>query len=168
MEIARQENGSFILSEIESPMLEMLHAVPEACLPQGDAAAKRRLFQVPSEDVEFNEEWAEYVHPSQADWFENATDMVKDDLRRLLLGANEPQSLTIPAENVELWLNALNQARIALGARYAVSDDDMERPTEGELTTPREVALFQIHFYGFLQECFIKGLESLDDDDADQ
>lgn len=165
MQIARQENGSFTLSEIESPMLELLHAIPEAALPQGDPTAKKRLFPSPSADAEFNAEWVEYVHPSQQEWFETATDAVKDDLRRLPLSSVEPQSVTIPADHVELWLNALNQARIALGARYAVTDEDMERPTESELSSPREVALFQIHFYGFLQECFVKGLESLDDEE---
>lgn len=159
MQISQQENGDFILSEVESPMLEMLHSIPDSALPQDDPVAERRLYQSPSEATELNDEWREYVHPELKEWFTSATDQVRSDLETLPLSSDEPLTITIPAGHVELWLNALNQARLALAARYAVSEEDMERATDSELTTPREVALFQIHFYGFLQECLIQGIE---------
>jgi hypothetical protein len=61
-------------------------------------------------------------------------------------------------KHLEAWIHALNQARLALSARFGFTERDMEDaiPIEGD---QRALALFQVHFYGFLQECFLRQLE---------
>ena len=158
MQIARTEEGSFIVSDLEPPLIGFFMAIPEAANPGENAAANERLYPKPSADREIREEWQEYVEPGLREWFESATSTVKGDLRQL----ETTETLTIDPEHVDAWLSALNQARLALASRFEVNDADMERPVSPVLQNERELALFQIHFYGFLQECLIKGLESED------
>lgn len=160
MEIERNEDGSFTLSEIEPTLTEILLSIPAAIEPEGDQKVLNRLFPSPvssPSDTEILEEWNEYVGPELKKLFNDAAVVVKDDLDRLV---DEPSELTIPPANVDAWLNVLNQARLALAARFDVTEEDMERPIAHVLNDERDVALFQIHFYGFLQECLIKGVES--------
>ena len=158
MQIARTEDGSFIISELEPPLIGLFLAIPEAADPGENAAANERLYPKPSPDPEMREEWKEYVEPGLREWFESASATVKGDLVQLESG----ETLTISSEHVDAWLSALNQGRLALAARFEVNDADMERPVSPVLQNEREFALFQIHFYGFLQECLIRGLESED------
>ena len=155
MQIARTEEGSFVISEVEPPLVGLFMAIPEASEPGGDAAALQRLFPDPSADSEVREEWSEYVRPGLREWFESATATVKGDLQQL----NTEDTLTIDAQHVDAWMNALNQARLSLAARYGVTEADMERPVSPDPENERDLALFQIHFYGFLQECLVRGME---------
>jgi hypothetical protein len=61
-------------------------------------------------------------------------------------------------KHLEAWIHALNQARLALAARHEFAERELERevPTEGG---ERALALFQIHFYGLLQEFFLRQLD---------
>ena len=61
-------------------------------------------------------------------------------------------------KHLEAWIHALNQARLALAARHDFSERELEReiPAEGD---DRAFALFQIHFYGLLQEFFLRQLD---------
>jgi hypothetical protein len=158
LQIARTEEGSFIVSELDPPLIGLFMAIPEAADPGENVAANERLYPKPSADHGMREEWREYVEPGLREWFESASATVKRDLEQL--GASE--ELTILPEHVDAWLSALNQARLALAARFEVNDSDMEQAVSPVLQNERELALFQIHFYGFLQECLIRGLESED------
>jgi len=165
LQIARTEEGSFVVSGIEPPLIDFLMAIPTAADPGENAAARERLFPAPSAEAEIREEWREYVEPGLKEWFQSASLAVQDDLRQLgqlgqLGQLHEGPTMTIAAEHVDSWLSVLNQARLALAARFDVTDADMERPVAPVLQNEREQALFQIHFYGFLQECLIKGIES--------
>ncbi len=158
MQIERTEEGSFIISALEPPLIGLFMAIPEAADPGENSAANRRLYPEPSADQEIREEWREYVEPGLREWFESATSTVKGDLQQL----EATETLTIDLEHVDAWLSALNQARLALAARFEVTDADMERAVSPVLQNERELALFQIHFYGFVQECLIRGIESGD------
>ncbi|MEO6742115.1 MAG: hypothetical protein ABIP20_17865 [Chthoniobacteraceae bacterium] len=60
----------------------------------------------------------------------------------------EAFALSIPAENGRAWIHTLNQARLALGARHDVTDDDTagQRHHGGE----KGFAIMQIDFYGMI------------------
>ena len=60
----------------------------------------------------------------------------------------EAFALSIPAENGRAWIHTLNQARLALGARHDVTDDDTagQRHHSGE----KGFAIMQIDFYGMI------------------
>ena len=67
--------------------------------------------------------------------FQSALDVVRGDLADLPEeGPDTHCTLHIPVEHLESWIHALNQARLALGARYDVTDEDMDDiPTVGEM-----------------------------------
>jgi hypothetical protein len=66
-------------------------------------------------------------------------------------------SLTLPVQHLELWIHALNQARLALAARHDIAEREMDSlPIGGD---PRALTVFQIHFYGYLLERFLRELE---------
>ena len=48
-------------------------------------------------------------------------------------------------------------ARLALAARYGFTEKEIDGPLpeSGDVTT---LALYQLHFYGWLQECFLRVL----------
>ena len=67
-------------------------------------------------------------------------------------------ALRIPVKNLEAWIHTLNQARLAIAARYDFSERDMDKRMSLD-GGARSLALFQIHFYGVLQECFLQQLD---------
>src|SRR5690606_35522168 len=105
------------------------------------------------------EEWKEFVVPEMRDRFQSAIDTVRDDLSGFPeSGTGDEFSLVFPTAHLEAWIHSLNQARLALAARYEITEEDMESiPMSGDA---RALALFQIHFYGYLQERFLAELES--------
>ena len=156
MEIQREDNGSYVLSEVDSPLEEMLAAIPSSLDPKGNRAAQERLYPDPlkgDEGAALREEWKEYVKPDLRHLFETARATVEGDLEQLLGGS----TLIIPPDHVGAWLNVLNQARLVLASRFELSEADLEKPVSYVLETERDLALFQVHFYGFVQECLLRG-----------
>ena len=158
MNIERDEEGGFIFSEVEPPLVAMFQAIPSAADPEGNHEAQKRLFPdpTPRNEVGINEEWAEYVRPELREGFENASTTVEADLAPL--GAGE-EGWAIPMGHVDAWLNTLNQARLVLAARYDVGEEDMNRTAPYPPESERGLAVSQIHVYGLLQECLLQGLE---------
>jgi len=154
VEISRNEDGAFVLSRIEGHLGDFLRAIIASADPRDDQAALRRLFPEPVTapgEEEARAEWKEYVRPELAELFNEAALVVGRDLEGM------EERLVIPPSHVDAWLNTLNQARLVLAARFEVSDEDMEKPISTVLENERDIALFQIHLYGFLQECLIRG-----------
>ena len=156
MNIERDENGGFVFSEVETPIVEMFLSIPSAVDPEGDPAATARLFPDPmaGKEEKISQEWAEYVAPELREGFENASTTVEADLGALMAG----EDLTIPLDHVDAWLNALNQARLVLAARFEVTEADMDNSEPFDSQNEREKAISQIHVFGLLQECLIQGL----------
>ena len=156
MNIERDENGGFVFSEVEQPIVEMFLSIPSAVDPEGNSAATARLFPDPvgGKDSKISQEWAEYVAPELREGFENASTTVEADLGSLIAGAG----LTIPLDHVDAWLNTLNQARLVLASRFEVTEEDMNNPEPFDSQNEREMAISQIHVFGLLQECLIQGL----------
>jgi hypothetical protein len=103
--------------------------------------------------------WKNYVQPDLRDLFRSSQEVVRAALEGFPPdNATENYTLRIPVKNLEAWINVLNQARLALSARHNFTEKDMEVGIPIESDT-RALALFQVHFYGFLQECFLRQLE---------
>jgi hypothetical protein len=60
--------------------------------------------------------------------------------------------LRIPAKNSDAWLNALNQARLVIAAKYNFTETDLCDHYRSPIGSRRDLGLFQVNFYGFLQE----------------
>jgi hypothetical protein len=61
--------------------------------------------------------------------------------------------------HTDAWLNALNQARLAIAATYQFSDRELCDHYRSPLGSRRDLSLFQVNFYGFLQEFILREME---------
>jgi hypothetical protein len=142
-------------------LIELLNKIAEAADPTGKPAAEARLYTTPTAgaEPEFDEEWTELIQPDLQEYFATSVDIVQGDLLGFpSTDSDSPETaLQIPIAHLEAWVHALNQARLALAAQFNVSEEDMnDLPLGGDV---RALGVFQIHFYGFLQECFLRLLD---------
>ncbi|MGB8165941.1 MAG: DUF2017 family protein, partial [Chthoniobacteraceae bacterium] len=140
---------------------ELLRQIPASADPSGSEAATERLFPSLTEgrEPEADEEWREYVEPGLRELFLDAVSIVREDLKDFPAkpGAG-PRTLRLSVMHLDAWIHALNQARLALAARHGFSERELEHEISAE-GGARAFALFQIHFYGLLQEFFLRQLE---------
>lgn len=171
MEICLRENAIEIF-DLDPFLAELLRQIPASADPTGgDAAnadpegvrrAQERLFSAPAprSDKEVCKEWKVYVEPELRRLFQSATETVAEDLKQL----NKKQealvnhTLRIPLEHADSWLNALNRARLALHARHNFTDSELCDHERSPVASRRDLSLFQMNFYGFIQEFILRGL----------
>lgn len=159
MEVFRQ-NGTLEISEIDPFLAELLRQIPASTSPDAAPAAERRLFSAPCRpnEKEFCAEWKLYVEPELRRLFRSATETVAADLQQL----GEPDKpfanskLSIPHAHSDAWLNALNQARLALAAKYDFTEEELCDHYRSPIGSRRDLSLFQVNFYGFLQEFILR------------
>ncbi|HMJ05552.1 MAG TPA: DUF2017 family protein, partial [Chthoniobacterales bacterium] len=147
------------ISELDPFLAELLRQVPESTNPDGAVAAENRLFSLPSaKDEGLCAEWKLYVEPELRRLFSSATETVAADLK-MLNGSAKPFAnctLRIPTENAEAWLSALNQARLVIAAKYAFTEGELCDHYRSPIGSRRDLSLFQVNFYGFLQEFILQ------------
>lgn len=148
MEIRWDEDG-WHFEEMDSLVLDLLGQLPGCALTE-DEAAEARIFSSPTAgaDAQEDEDWRENVMPELRELFQSHVDTVRGDLAHLKT-EGETSSLHIPVANALAWIHTLNQARLALGAKHGVTEDDIEarRKVRGNA---KAYALLQIDFYGML------------------
>jgi Domain of unknown function (DUF2017) len=161
MEICRRDD-EIEISDLDPFLAELLRQVPVSADPKGVPAAEQRLFTPPADsaETEICKEWKMYVEPELRRLFRSATETVAADLKQL--GGNEKQfanrTLRIPAKNTDAWLNALNQARLALAAKYNFTDSELCDHYRSPVASRRDLSLFQVNFYGFIQEFILRAI----------
>ena len=148
MEIRLDEAG-WHFGEMDSFVIEMLRELPGRAATDDDAA-RARIFSSPTDgaDAQEDQDWRENVTPELREFFQSHVDVVRGNLAQLKTdGATA--TLSIPIANARAWIHTLNQARLALGARHGVTEDDIEvrRKPRSEA---KAYALMQIDFYGML------------------
>ena len=162
MEVFRN-NGVLEISEIDPFLAELLRQIPVSTHPESVPAAEQRLFSPPAgpNEKELCAEWKIYVEPELRRLFRTATETVESDLRQL--GKNEKSfansRLRIPQEHSEAWLNALNQARLAIAAKYDFTEAELCDHYRSPIGSRRDLSLFKVNFYGFLQEFILREME---------
>lgn len=162
MEVSRN-GGSLQISEIDPFLAELLRQIPVSTNPDAVPAAEQRLYSAPAtpNEKEFCAEWKIYVEPELRRLFQTANETVEDDLRQLA-ESEKPFSnstLRIPCEHSEAWLNTLNQARLAIAAKFDFSEAELSDHYRSPIGSRRDLSLFQVNFYGFLQEFILRELE---------
>lgn len=161
MEITRSKDGIEI-SEIDPFLAELLRQIPSSTNPEGASLAEQRLFSHPAgtDEKEIRDEWKLYVEPELRRLFRTATETVTADLEQLG-GEDKPfadRTLRIPADHGDAWLNTLNQARLVIAAKNEFSDSELCDHYRSPIGSRRDLSLFQINFYGFLQEFILREL----------
>lgn len=165
MHIRRLDAQTIAMEEIDPLCARLLTSIAQRADPAGDPAAEARIYSTPTHgaEPEADEDWKEYVEPDLRRLFQDAVDVVKSDLAGFPpAGAKPPYELRLPIANLEPWIHALNRARLALAARFNFTERDMDQRMTLD-TDPRSRALFEVRFYGLLQEYFLHQL----DEDAD-
>jgi hypothetical protein len=161
MEICRR-NDEIEISELDPFLAELLRQIPASTNPEGAPAAEQRLFSAPADrnEKEICAEWKLYVEPELRRLFQTATETVAIDLEQLQ--GNEKmfanRMLRIPSKHAEAWLSALNQARLVIAAKYSFTDGELCDHYRSPIGSRRDLSLFQVNFYGFLQEFILREL----------
>ena len=163
MEIARIDFQTVALREIDPFTASLLRRIPMETDPGDDEIARERLFSKPiqqdqgGQGKELNEEWKQYVEPGLRHLFQSSNETVSQDLKNMRKtgnadGEGESYALHIPVDHLEQWLNSLNQARLVMAARNAFTEQELAGDHPQVINSTREMHLFQIHFYAFIQE----------------
>jgi len=160
--ISRRDDKTLLLAGLDAFLFELLRQLDAAAALGPDDLANGRFFPRPAseEENEINADWREYIVPELHHLFEDARKTVQRDLDTVESGPGDPSKLSvvIPLEHGDAWLNALNQARLALAERHRVSEEDMELRLPMIVKTDRDFALLQIQFYGLVQEFLVEAL----------
>ncbi|HEY2799582.1 MAG TPA: DUF2017 family protein [Chthoniobacterales bacterium] len=162
MEVFRK-NGSLEISEIDPFLAELLRQIPASTQSEAVPAVEERLFSAPAapNEKELCAEWKIYVEPELRRLFQTTTETVTADLQQL--GENEKpfanSAMRIPIAHADAWLNTLNQARLALAAKYDFTEAELSDHYRSPIGSRRDLSLFQVNFYGFLQEFILRELE---------
>ena len=160
----RRQNDCLEISELDPFLAELLRQIPESTNPEGAESAQQRLFSspAPASEREICAEWKVYVEPELRRLFQTATETVAADLQQLN-GSTKPFAnctLRIPEANAEAWLNALNQARLVIAAKYNFTDGELCDHYRSPIGSRRDLGLFQVNFYGFLQEFILQEMRA--------
>jgi Domain of unknown function (DUF2017) len=154
---------SLRLARLDLFFVELLRQIPVSADPGDCDAARARIYPAGTSDpqaTQANEDWRAYVHPELKEFFTTASQTVREDLGTFeqLDDSNDNWAFEIPAAHFDQWLNVLNQARLALAARFEFLEKEMGQNGPRTIETVRDLSLFQVHFYGFLQECLLQDL----------
>ena len=163
MEI-RRHGDTLELSELDPFLAELLRQIPDSTKPEGVQAAEERLFSLPADasEKELCAEWKVYVEPELQRLFRGATETVTADLKPLN-GSARPFAnctLRIPVKHADAWLNTLNQARLVIAAKYGFTEAELSDHYRSPIGSRRDLSLFQVNFYGFLQEFILQELQA--------
>ena len=162
MEIRRSKN-QIEISELDPFLAELLRQIPACANTEGAPAAERRMFSPPANgaETELCAEWKIYVEPELRRLFQTATQIVASDLEQL--NGNEKslanRALRIPTKHADAWLSALNQARLVIAAKNNFTETELNDHLRSPIGSRRDLSLFQVNFYGFLQEFILREME---------
>lgn len=151
MTLHKLANGSIHLSKLNSWDVQTFRSLSSLADYSKDAAAEKRLLPAPAADQDLSPEmamdWVEYVIPELRESFAHNLETVLADLKNLTEEPQPPPSeaefpddrepgtqretepemphfcLAIPADHVEQWYRAMNQARIVLSAQYGIDSE---------------------------------------------
>lgn len=159
MEIYRRGNEVEI-SDLDPFLAELLRQIPASTNTEDSPPARERIYSAPADasQEEICTEWKIYVEPELRRLFQSATETVAGDLEQLNGEENSVSNCTlrIPTQHADAWLNALNQARLAIAARYNFTETELCDHDRSPVGSRRDLSLFQINFYGFLQEFILR------------
>lgn len=160
MQFYETTDGRLGFGQIPSVLAELLRQIPLWRERESDEAASR-LFPSPCsdpEEEEFREDWKAHVEPELQEIFQSARQVVEADLHGMK-GKDDEFSLEFPRKHGEAWLNALNQARLAIAAQYELGEKDLAELESAVIATQHDLAVLQVNFYAAIQQWLIEALD---------
>ena len=161
MKVTRLDEQTVAIGPLDLFCTELLHQIHLGANLDDSPAARERLFPKPTAgaDAQLDSEWRDYVEPELAELFAASIETIDTDIEDFppARPAADHHTLHLPIKHLEAWIHGLNQARLAIAARNHFTEHDIDGPVpvDGD---ERALALFQVHFYGWLQECFLRML----------
>lgn len=156
MRFRRASADSWELREIHPLFASLLTELPKVASRHKKAQA--RLYPDPTGgagDEQLRRDWKEHVRPGLERLFADSRETVARDLEKL--GQNGPATkVIIPADHLDAWLNALNQARLVIVEENQFAESDLGHREPPDLATRRGLSLLKIHFYAHLQELLVE------------
>jgi len=145
-----KDDDTFVLSGLDDFLMGLVVEIPKAASPSGNAS--KRIFPSPTAgaDSEADAEWETFVKPDLDAQFAFNRDRVALDLKGVRHAGKAGFEMEIPAANLPAWIHALNQARLCLSSAHNLGEKELEG--SARLHGPSGIAIFQIQFYGILQE----------------
>ena len=157
MNVQVSTDGVFSLSEINPILFDLLREII-LCGSSSDPRAEARFYPSPvegNEIADLREDWKSLVQPELQMAFQQARDVVQADLRHA--SENEDGfAFQIPRHHADAWMNALNQARLALAEEHQLTEGDLSEHVLPSISGQREMILLQMNFYAFLQEWLVQ------------
>jgi len=161
MEFYETDDGRLGIREIPEVVSELLRQIPNWA-DNESADIEERLFPSPATgaaEAELRADWQALVEPELHEFFQSTRQVVEADLRGMAED-DDGLGLEFSVKHAEAWLNALNQARLALAARHGFEEEDLVGQGPREMRDERDLALFQIHFYALIQHWLLEILEA--------
>jgi hypothetical protein len=157
MEICRQ--GDVIeISDLDPFLAELLRQIPASAQTDDSPEVRERIFSAPAKEKEICGEWKTYVEPELRRLFQSSLETIATDLEQLNGKEKSVRNCTlrIPTPHAEAWLNGLNQARLAIAVRCNFTEGELGDQYRSPIGSRRDLSLFQVNFYGFLQEFILR------------
>lgn len=171
----RSNKGNLSFSNIHPLLAGLLQAAamdPWERYPEGSA----RLLPPPGGDEELLLDWQELVQPELRHHFDLERSLVAEDLAEMhemhdTHQAKKKQgdswSFEIPMDHADAWLTTLNALRLALVEENGFTEGDLSRNDAPDFSSERGLALMQVNFYAFVQECLLQTMESAEAEERD-
>jgi hypothetical protein len=165
MLIRKWKKKAIEFSRIEQIEAELLRQIPACCDLDEGSKAESRIFPSPTNatDPDLVRDWDEFVRPELRHLFRSAKETVEEDLGLLKMKVGHLGRFLVPLDHGEPWLNALNQARLILAAKYEFSEAELSKFDLPGTFSQRELVLHQINFYAAIQERIIEILSTGED-----
>ncbi|MEO6052479.1 MAG: DUF2017 family protein, partial [Chthoniobacterales bacterium] len=112
-------------------------------------------------ETEICDDWKAHVQPDLHDWFQSASSLVSEDVKAMKKKTSY-FSLNFPTAHIDGWLNALNQARLALATLYNLEEEDLNRSPMLSEDPERTMVILKVDFYALIQQCLLEHLEQED------
>jgi len=160
MEFYETAEGRLGLRDIPSDLADLLRQIPAAGDRDSDEV-EERFFPSPSHDPaeeSLQEDWRAHVEPELHGIFQSARLVVEADLR----GMKEEGSafaIEFSKGHADSWLNALNQARLALVTLHHFSEEDLTAQRPALIRTERDLVLLQLTLYEYIQHWLVEVLD---------
>lgn len=160
MNLTRPDDSTLVMRNIPAEVAEIIRGIPltnETC----SEAAEARMYPSPTSregEEDLCSDWSAHVQPGLYEAFQEARETVAADLR----GLNKEGkgfSLSLPVRHLPAWLNALNQARLALAATHNFSEEELSRRPSLKIASPRQLARLQLDVLAAIQEWFVEVLD---------
>lgn len=149
----------FVLEGLDDFLAALLREVPDAGAPHPDSAERFYPRLTAGRDKAADEEWKDLVGDDLEAHFSWNRDRVEQDLKGLRSHGSEGWAVDIAVAGMPAWIHALNQARLSLSERFQLDEVDFE--DSGGSPGPEGLILFQMQFYGMLQEWLLAAGDSV-------